>query len=45
MFLTGRDANEVNKILVLEIGTDGYTTKTFNPRELTIRARNLRPVT
>ncbi|VEG82551.1 two-component response regulator [[Haemophilus] ducreyi] len=40
MFLTGRD-NEVDKILGLEIGVDDYITKPFNPRELTIRARNL----
>lgn len=40
MFLTGRD-NEVDKILGLEIGADDYITKPFNPRELTIRARNL----
>ena len=37
---TGRD-NEVDKILGLEIGADDYITKPFNPRELTIRARNL----
>ena len=40
MFLTGRD-NEVDKILGPEIGADDYITKPFNPRELTIRARNL----
>lgn len=40
IFLTGRD-NEVDKILGLEIGGDDYITKPFNPRELTIRARNL----
>lgn len=40
MFLTGCD-NEVNKILVLEIGADDYIIKFFNLRELTIRARNL----
>ena len=40
MFLTGRD-NEVDNILGLEIGADDYITKPFNPRELTIRARNL----
>ena len=38
--MTGRD-NEVDKILGLEIGADDYITKPFNPRELTIRARNL----
>lgn len=40
MFVTGRD-NEVDRILGLEIGADDYMTKPFNPRELTIRARNL----
>lgn len=40
IFLTGRD-NEVDRILGLEIGADDYLTKPFNPRELTIRARNL----
>ncbi|AHG74851.1 Aerobic respiration control protein ArcA [Mannheimia varigena USDA-ARS-USMARC-1296] len=40
MFLTGRD-NEIDKILGLEIGADDYITKPFNPRELTIRSRNL----
>ena len=40
MFLTGRD-NEIDNILGLEIGADDYITKPFNPRELTIRARNL----
>ena len=40
MFLTGRH-NEIDKILGLEIGADDYITKPFNPRELTIRARNL----
>lgn len=40
IFLTGR-ANEIDKILGLEIGADDYITKPFNPRELTIRTRNL----
>lgn len=40
IFLTGRD-NDVDRILALEIGADDYLTKPFNPRELTIRARNL----
>lgn len=40
IFLTGRD-NDVDRILGLEIGADDYMTKPFNPRELTIRARNL----
>ena len=40
IFLTGRDS-EIDKILGLEIGADDYITKPFNPRELTIRARNV----
>lgn len=40
IFLTGRN-DEVDKILGLEIGADDYIVKPFNPRELTIRARNL----
>lgn len=40
MFLSGRDS-DIDKILGLEIGADDYLTKPFNPRELTIRARNL----
>ncbi len=40
IFLTGRD-NDIDKILGLEIGADDYLTKPFNPRELTIRARNI----
>lgn len=40
IFLTGRD-NDVDRILGLEIGADDYLTKPYNPRELTIRARNL----
>ncbi|WP_016954285.1 two-component system response regulator ArcA [Catenovulum sp. SX2] len=40
IFLTGRD-NDVDRILGLEIGADDYLVKPFNPRELTIRARNL----
>ena len=40
MFLTKRD-NDIDRILGLEIGADDYIVKPFNPRELTIRARNL----
>ncbi|AWB66731.1 two-component system response regulator ArcA [Saccharobesus litoralis] len=40
IFLTGRD-NDVDRILGLEIGADDYLVKPFNPRELTIRARNI----
>ncbi len=40
IFLTGSN-DESDKILGLEIGADDYITKPFNPRELTIRARNL----
>ena len=40
VFITGRDS-EVDKVLGLEIGADDYITKPFNPRELTIRIRNL----
>lgn len=40
MFLTSRN-NKVNKILSLKISANNYITKPFNPRKLTIRARNL----
>lgn len=40
IFLTSVDS-EVEKILSLEIGADDYLIKPFNPRELTIRARNI----
>lgn len=40
IFLTGRDS-DIDKILGLEIGADDYLIKPFNPRELTIRARNI----
>ena len=32
---------ENEKVLALDLGADDYITKPFNPRELTIRARNL----
>lgn len=40
IFLTGRDS-DIDKVLGLEIGADDYLTKPFNPRELTIRTRNI----
>ncbi len=40
IFLTGRN-NDIDRILGLEIGADDYLVKPFNPRELTIKARNL----
>ncbi|NMP15927.1 MULTISPECIES: two-component system response regulator ArcA [unclassified Thalassotalea] len=40
IFISGRDS-DVDKVLGLEIGADDYITKPFNPRELTIRVRNL----
>lgn len=40
IFLTAR-TNEIDKILGLEVGADDYMIKPFNPRELTIRTRNL----
>jgi two-component system aerobic respiration control protein ArcA len=40
IFVTGSD-NEIDRILGLEIGADDYITKPFNPRELTIRAKNI----
>ncbi|MFR3707192.1 MAG: response regulator [Enterobacter hormaechei] len=40
MFLTGRD-NEVDKFLVWKSARMTTSPKPFNPRELTIRARNL----
>ncbi len=40
IFITGRDS-EIDRVLGLEIGADDYIVKPFNPRELTIRVRNL----
>ena len=40
IFVTGSD-NEIDRILGLEIGADDYITKPFNPREVTIRAKNI----
>ena len=40
IFLTGRDS-DIDKVLGLEIGADDFLTKPFNPRELTIRVRNI----
>lgn len=40
VLLTAR-GEEIDRVLGLELGADDYITKPFNPRELTIRARNL----
>ena len=40
IFLSAK-SEDTDKILGLNIGADDYITKPFNPRELTIRARNL----
>ncbi|MCF8481169.1 MAG: response regulator [Rhodospirillum sp.] len=40
LILTSR-AEDVDRIVGLEIGADDYMTKPFNPRELAVRTRNL----
>jgi DNA-binding response OmpR family regulator len=40
LFLSSRD-DEVDRIVGLEIGGDGYVTKPFSPRELVARVRAL----
>ena len=40
IFLTGRD-NDVDRILGLEIGADDYLPKPFEPKELTLRIKNI----
>ncbi|WP_194757015.1 response regulator [Aliidiomarina indica] len=40
VFLTGRDSDE-DRLLALELGADDYLIKPYNPRELTVRVRNL----
>ncbi len=40
MFLTAR-AEEIDRIVGLEIGADDYVTKPFSPREVAIRVKNI----
>lgn len=40
IFLTGRDSDD-DRLLALELGADDYLIKPYNPRELTVRVRNL----
>ena len=40
ILLTAR-AEEIDRIVGLELGADDYVVKPFSPRELTVRARNL----
>ena len=41
IILVTKKDEDIDKIVGLEIGADDYVTKPYNPRELTIRARNL----
>jgi len=40
MFLTAR-AEEIDRIVGLEIGADDYVTKPFSPREVVVRVKNI----
>jgi two-component system OmpR family response regulator len=41
VLVTSTDADETNRILVLEAGADDYLTKPFNPRELVARLHSV----